>query len=192
MQGIGGLRLHRAGSAASRPSALCTAIAIMFASAPSFADAWFVTPMHGNSVGIAYAPPNSTGSNESHPSLEQALAAVSPDRQVSGINLGYILNGDLLGMQEAIRSLMASSYPDEYAALLRSRSIPGAWRGKPLLAKLHATILRSSTLAEMKPALAKNCLEVGGLHLEKQNVVLRAGVPHFTAFAWLELKRCEQ
>jgi hypothetical protein len=165
----------------------------MFSSVPALADAWYVNAMHDNSVGLAYAPPGSTGSNESYPSLEQALASMGSDRKVSGINLGYMLNGNLLGMQEDVRSHMATSHPDEYAALLRrSRSDSGAWRGESLRAKLQAAILQSATVAEMKPVLAKNCLEVDSLHLEKVGAVLNAGIPRFTALVWLELKPCAQ
>ncbi len=170
--------------------AIGSVLAVALLSTPVHADAWYVLVQHDSSVGITYAPPNSTGGGEPYPSLNQALEAVGAGRRVSTINLGYVLNGDLLGMQDDIRTIMARSYPDEYAALLRTRSAPAAWRGEPLRAKLQAAILKSAIVSEMKPTLKKHCHEVADVSFEKQVVNFRSGVPHFTAFVWVEIKPC--
>ncbi len=165
--------------------ALCLAL-----SSPVLADSWYVLSQYDKSVSLVYAPPNSTGGGEAFPSLDAALAAVGAEQRISGVNLGYVLNSDLLGMQESIRSTMASSYPTEYGTLLLSASTPVAWKAESLCAKLRVAILKSSVVAEITSSLEKLCLEVSGVDLEKETVALRLGVPHFTAFVWLKLEKC--
>lgn len=176
-----------------RAGALSAPIVLLFMSTAVLADSWYVNEKTDRSIGITYAPPDSAAGRRPYPSLDQALASIGPQGRVSTIDLGYVLNRDLLGMQDDIRSIMASTYPNEYATLLRSSSTPAAWRawkGQPLRTKLHAAVLKSKIMAEIRPVLAQHCLRVADVSSEKQVVTLRSGTPYFTAFVWIELARC--
>lgn len=170
-----------------------TAAGMSTASSP--AASWYVTAPKDpdRSVSIGYAPPNSMDNARPFPSLERALASLSPEDNLRHIVLGYALRDDLLNLQKDVRSALAATHPQEYAALLNSGTIPPAWRDENLLrSRVRDAILGSSMVAEMKPVLSMHCLAPADVELEKTQTVLRAGVPEFTSFAWLRLKPCTQ